>query len=557
MQQMQLSIPEPCHENWDAMAPSEQGRFCNACAKQVVDFSNMSDAEVLNYFSTITTEKVCGRAYPDQLERTISMPKEIKKRKFWYWNYITMLLLFFSKTNNTKAQNKRMTTGSVQKVSADQLNVVRTTNINDALAGKVGEVAINQNSVINGVVKDINGDPIPFASVRIKKSNTGLNADANGAFSLKVNVAKDTIVISAASFKPMEVTLQGLKNYEFKLEKDPNPPKEEYIVARAGGISFRRMPEKTYSKYTLTFNVKDNATLQQVSKASLIIAKTGKDKIDTVLTNSKGVFKLDKVRRDENYIIKVIADGYDDQELEINARYFNEKKINKEILLHKKPVVVQPASRVRLMGNVSSTLRNTDVLYVVDGTITTKAVADAIGADNIEDVSVLQGPAAAALFGPYGSNGAIIINTKKKQQAVYKSLDTVAVKSYGSLKRTTVTGAVSAMGGMIPGVCIRATVKDSVKTMVLKAVGALKVYPDPVQRGNAFTVALKLKMPGDYIVQVVNETGRILLQQQVVASIKELTATIPTDMQWSSGVYFVRVLDKKASLIITDKIVIR
>lgn len=73
MQQIQLSIPEPCHEDWQNMNPTEQGRFCNACSKQVVDFSTMSDREVLNYFATIKNEKVCGRAYPDQLERTITV----------------------------------------------------------------------------------------------------------------------------------------------------------------------------------------------------------------------------------------------------------------------------------------------------------------------------------------------------------------------------------------------------------------------------------------------------------------------------------------------------
>jgi len=42
MQKLQLSIPEPCHENWHQMTPTEQGRFCNACSKEVVDFSMMN-----------------------------------------------------------------------------------------------------------------------------------------------------------------------------------------------------------------------------------------------------------------------------------------------------------------------------------------------------------------------------------------------------------------------------------------------------------------------------------------------------------------------------------
>ena len=50
MQQLQLSIPEPCHQTWREMTPTQQGRFCNSCAKEVIDFSTMTDTEVLNYF---------------------------------------------------------------------------------------------------------------------------------------------------------------------------------------------------------------------------------------------------------------------------------------------------------------------------------------------------------------------------------------------------------------------------------------------------------------------------------------------------------------------------
>ncbi|MEM7373726.1 MAG: hypothetical protein AAF587_34205 [Bacteroidota bacterium] len=35
-----LQIPNPCHENWDTMSPTEQGRFCRACSKEIFDFSD-------------------------------------------------------------------------------------------------------------------------------------------------------------------------------------------------------------------------------------------------------------------------------------------------------------------------------------------------------------------------------------------------------------------------------------------------------------------------------------------------------------------------------------
>ncbi|HEY4148542.1 MAG TPA: hypothetical protein VGM41_06430 [Chitinophagaceae bacterium] len=56
-----LSIPTPCHENWDAMLPNEKGAFCNACAKTVMDFTAMTDDEIKQYFLRHHGQKVCGR----------------------------------------------------------------------------------------------------------------------------------------------------------------------------------------------------------------------------------------------------------------------------------------------------------------------------------------------------------------------------------------------------------------------------------------------------------------------------------------------------------------
>ncbi|NVO84912.1 hypothetical protein [Hymenobacter terrestris] len=42
-----ISVPQPCSENWAAMTPAAQGRHCAACAKTVVDFSCMTDAQVV------------------------------------------------------------------------------------------------------------------------------------------------------------------------------------------------------------------------------------------------------------------------------------------------------------------------------------------------------------------------------------------------------------------------------------------------------------------------------------------------------------------------------
>jgi hypothetical protein len=67
---IKLSIPKPCIEVWDKMTISEQGKFCSSCQKSVVDFSNYTDKELLDYF-TNAKERTCGRISSNQLNRLI------------------------------------------------------------------------------------------------------------------------------------------------------------------------------------------------------------------------------------------------------------------------------------------------------------------------------------------------------------------------------------------------------------------------------------------------------------------------------------------------------
>jgi hypothetical protein len=71
-----LRIPEPCHQDWNDMQPNEKGRHCNACQKTVVDFTSMSDQEILQYMNRAKRDgaNVCGRARNSQLSRRLVVP---------------------------------------------------------------------------------------------------------------------------------------------------------------------------------------------------------------------------------------------------------------------------------------------------------------------------------------------------------------------------------------------------------------------------------------------------------------------------------------------------
>ncbi|MBF9141492.1 carboxypeptidase-like regulatory domain-containing protein [Hymenobacter properus] len=46
-----VTIPKPCAANWDNMSPTAAGRHCHSCQTEVVDFTRMSEAEVLAFLA--------------------------------------------------------------------------------------------------------------------------------------------------------------------------------------------------------------------------------------------------------------------------------------------------------------------------------------------------------------------------------------------------------------------------------------------------------------------------------------------------------------------------
>jgi len=92
-----------------------------------------------------------------------------------------------------------------------------------------------------------------------------------------------------------------------------------------------------------------------------------------------------------------------------------------------------------LLGNSQVVLRGSDirrgqnVLFVVDG-IPINSDAYNLSPDDIEKVSVLMGPAAAALYGYRGQNGAIVITTKRgSKSGVTVEVNTSTIMENGFL----------------------------------------------------------------------------------------------------------------------------
>ncbi|MDB5276088.1 MAG: C-terminal target protein [Ferruginibacter sp.] len=129
-----------------------------------------------------------------------------------------------------------------------------------------------------------------------------------------------------------------------------------------------------------------------------------------------------------------------------------------------------------------------------------------------------------------------------------KTLDAVVVNSNVDKRLCFRLGGVSTVYSI-------KTYKVTAARLKTVITDSIKIFPNPVQRGASFSVALKLKPANNYTLQVVDVTGRLVLQQQINASAKLTTQNIQSSEQWSSGIYFIRVIGNGNQLISASRFV--
>ena len=238
--------------------------------------------------------------------------------------------------------------------------------------GGVGATPDETPQTVAGTVTDSHGLPVIGASVIIKGTTIGVSTDVNGGFELRIpsGTQAPVLLVNYLGYEPQEVAVNGRS--EIAVTMQESAVAVENVVVTALGI---KRQEKA-----LSYNV------QQVKAEDITTVK------DANFMNSLNG--------------KVAG-------VQINASAAG----------------VGGAARVVMRG-AKSIYKDNNALYVIDGVPMTNisfgsnddglqgnyvgsdGVAD-INPDDIESISVLTGPSAAALYGSDAANGVVLINTKK------------------------------------------------------------------------------------------------------------------------------------------------
>jgi TonB-dependent SusC/RagA subfamily outer membrane receptor len=207
-----------------------------------------------------------------------------------------------------------------------------------------------QNRNISGTVTDASGKAIPFASVTVKGTKNGVTADADGKFTIKGVASGTVLVISSVGFDDREITVGTSDNLSISMTPTAGSNLTEVVVSSAFGIK----------------------------------------KSQRVTPYSSQVIKSDQL----NIIPQTnVVEGLAGKVAGVQVRAQSNAKLN-------------DADFLRIRGGLS--LGDLGPIFVVDGTIVNSFD---INPDDVEDLTVLKGANATALFGDRATGGAIVINT--------------------------------------------------------------------------------------------------------------------------------------------------
>jgi len=215
----------------------------------------------------------------------------------------------------------------------------------------VVQLTFAQEKTISGTVVDETNMPLPGATVVIKGTTTGTSTDFDGKYSISANTG-DVLVFSYVGYSEQDATVGAENTIDIALALDNSL---EVVVITALGI--KRKPDEL----TTANKVVKAEVLTQTNNPDVIVGLAGKVSGLQINKTSNGV----------------------------NA-----------------------GTRITLRGTRSLT-GNNEALIVVDGVISTASYLKNLDPSQIETVNVIKGANGAALYGSAGSNGALIVTTKK------------------------------------------------------------------------------------------------------------------------------------------------
>ena len=237
-----------------------------------------------------------------------------------------------------------------------------------------------QNLNVTGKVTDKKGEPVIGVYVLVEGTRTGTSSDINGNYAITAP-ANGKVVFTSMGYKEVVATVNGRANIDVVMEDDARVLGD--VVVTALGIKKERKALGYAVSDIKSEELMKNKTANPISSLSGKIAGVN-------ITQSSG------------------AAGSGAQIILRGGTSGSEGKDNQPLFVVD-GVIYDNSST--LVGNSAF-----DGSYK-SATTTSNRVMD-INPEDIENMSVLKGPAASALYGSRAANGVVLITTKKGKEGV-------------------------------------------------------------------------------------------------------------------------------------------
>ena len=241
----------------------------------------------------------------------------------------------------------------------------------------MGFTAEAQANKVSGVIRDAQGEPLIGATVKVKGTNRGTATDVDGKYSIVANRG-DVLVVSYIGSKPMEVTV-GSGSMDINMQAGDQVLDEVVVTA----LGIRK------DKKSLGYAVDDLKADELMRNKSANAINSLSGKIAGVnITQSSG------------------AAGAGAQIILRGGTTVSETKDSQPLFVVDGVIYDNSAG---IVGNSAfDGMTNS-------ATTSSNRVMD-INPEDIESMSILKGPAAAALYGSMAANGVVLITTKKGKE---------------------------------------------------------------------------------------------------------------------------------------------
>jgi len=181
MKSLSISIPSPCTEKWEKFAPASAGRHCGTCNEVVVDFTRMTDDEVLAYFDQ-RHGHTCGRFRPDQM-KIYAHAESVRVRPGMMLLKAGLMSLLLALISRPSFAQEKI--GEVQTEVVDGRKVSKTETKSDS-----------EGQVIKGVVLARGEeDPLPGVNIVLQGTEVGTISDAYGRFEFPEKLKQGDVLV--------------------------------------------------------------------------------------------------------------------------------------------------------------------------------------------------------------------------------------------------------------------------------------------------------------------------------------------------------------------------